>query len=412
LCSNCSAADACSVASQDVCTADDCASQGDNLERKEDVCAATECADSVVDECANTRTMGDAERGEVDGSKSACTDGTLATDNGTVRKTNSSADCESEDCGLTEDRRICSEPTNKGTLQSECSCRDNDDRDSCSGTGTQTVKCANCANAQDTMRSNASAYSVEDCSNEYLDSENTENRMCTFSSAESSMQNTMCRRSSAASARCCCADTGTLQSERSRGFGTMRCACCDEQNSKAGTMRSGYSCASTAGSAGCDANALCEACANQANTMNSSYSESTVRSNSFECLSGGNGATNTWGNANTYRSGYSCCSAASSNRNGSCLVCTGTGTVRSKSAYTDTVDSSYSRQYGNCCRESTLQSARSGYTNAQIAYSTHAGTMRSRESDSSDSEGDAETTSPRFNVCSCLGQNLIQLQLR
>lgn len=417
LCSNnSSSADACSVASHDVRTADeDCASQGDNLERKEDVCAESECDDSVVDERANTGTMGDLERCEVDGWNSACTDGTVATNNGTVRKTYSSAESESEDCGLTENRRICSEQTNTGTLQSECSCQDNDDRDSCMGTGTQTVKCANCANAQDTntMRSNASAYSVEDCSNRYLNSKNTENRMCTFSSAESSMQNTMCRRSSAESAQCCCAgDTGTLQSERNQGFGTMRCAYCDNQNSNAGTMRSGYSCASTAGSEGCDANALCEACANQANTVNSNYSESTVRSNSFECLSGGNGATNTWGNTNTYRSGYSCCSAASSNRNGSCLVCMGTGTVRSKSAYTDTMDSSYSQQYGNCCRDSTMQSARSGYTNAQTAYSTRAGIMRSQESDSLDSEGDAEVTSPCFNICSCLGQNLIQLQLR
>lgn len=266
---------------------------------------------------------------------------------------------ESDDCSQTGLQK-----TNTGTLQSECSYGSGDDDDCLNGGST--MRCPNCATATNTMRLNDSA---EDC-------------------CDQCKTNTICNQSTTRSAQCCCAgDTGTLQSECSHGG----CAC--------NTMRSGCSCVSEES---CAADAVCANCANHMGTTKSNYSESTVRSNSFECLSVANDADqlagNTWGKTDTYQSGYN----ASSNQQGSCLVCMGTGTVRSRSAYADTMDSSYSQQYGNCAMQS-----------ASSAYATRTGTIRSQESDSeSDLEGDAKGSAPCFNVCSCLGQNLIQLQLR
>lgn len=326
--------------------ADNCADDNNCTDNND--CGNDDCEnnDNCDDDNCNNDNCGDNEFdnnncGTDDSTDDNCAGDDCAEDNCEENETDICAD--NDECAADKSEDLCQ--TNTGTLQSECSYR-SEDGNSCLGGGS-TIKCANCASAANQCNTN------------------------TIESAKSAQCN-------------CAGDTGTLQSECSQGG----CAC--------GTMRSSYSCASEDSCAG---NALCSGCANQMGTMKSNYSQSTVRSNSFECLNVAGDTdqsmANTWGKTDSFRPAQ----CGSSNQQGSCLVCMGTGTVRSRSAYADTMDSSYSQQYGNCAMES-----------ARSNYAPRTGTIRSQGSDSeSDSEGDAKRSPPCFNICSCLGQTLIQL---
>lgn len=321
-----------------------------------------------------------ADNDDCNNQNNTCSDDACATGDQKTREDEESqqnnSNCESKDdaCAQLENNddecQECQETKTDGRGENQYECNNCDDNDCADDNECEDNQTDNCAD-NNKCAGNEADFGADD-NDECADDKcaRNEKEFCADESEDCTQT----------------ANTGTLQSECSQGG----CTC--------GSSGADFSCADTNTEDGCGSeNTLCANCADQMGTMKSNYSESTVRSNSFECLNMANDEENTWGNKDTYRSGYSKNNNnVSTKKNGSCLVCMGTGTVRSRSAYADTMDSSYSQQYGNCA----MQSAR-------------ADTMRSQESDSqSESEGDAKASVPCFNICSCLGQNLIQLQLR